>query len=66
MQALKGKGGKLPFNSTHLRIACVGVSLMMGLTGTYFLSTLGIPFFITVIPAAAILYVHVPIMIIKK
>ena len=66
MKALRDKGGKLPFNSTHLRVACVGISLIMGLIGVFFLSTLGLPFFITVLPALAILYVHVPIMIIKR
>ncbi len=70
MQVLRGKmsssGSKIPFNATHLRIVCVGVSFMMGLIGTFYLSTLGIPFFITAIPAVAILYVHLPIMFVKR
>jgi len=70
MQVLRAKmsdgGSKIPFNATHLRIVCVGVSFMMGLIGTFYLSTLGIPFFITAIPAVAILYVHIPLILVKK
>ncbi len=66
MQALRGKTGKLPFNGTHLRIACVGISFIMGLIGTFFLSTLGLPYFVTLPVLLAVLYVHIPIMIIKR
>ncbi len=66
MKALRGKTGKLPFNSMHLRIACVGISFIMGLIGTYFLSTLGLPYFVTLPVLLAVMYVHIPIMIVKR
>lgn len=62
MQALRGKGIKLPFNTTHLRIACVGISGITGLTGVFFLSTVGLPYFVTVPVLLAVLYVHLPLM----
>ena len=66
MQALRGKSGKLPFNGTHLRIACVGISGIMGLVGVFFLSTMGLPYFVTIPVLLAVLYVHLPIMFIRK
>ena len=66
MQMLRGKTGKLPFNSTHLRIACVGISGIMGLVGVFFLSTMGLPYFVTIPVLLAVLYVHLPIMFIRK
>ena len=66
MQALRGKTGKIPFNVTHLRLACVGISFILGLIGTFFLSTLGLPYFVTLPVLLAVMYVHIPIMFIKR
>lgn len=61
----KGPSGKsrLPFDVNQVKMACVGISLLTTLVGVYYMSILGLPLFVTAIPLAAALYVHLPLIL---